>query len=281
VPDRRLLGILAMAAIISTALAFMLFQERVTERIEVLKNEWGISSLEGYRRLPFSEGEVPYLFSLLLRKDAGDLELRFGILRNSTFEADDEGWESLSEQDKAERILEIRELESAIDTISDDLKVRPLITETSVDMGGRMQDVLVLDYSAYLEPESPGDVFGTLTGLFAIMFDPEGNISQYYKGSWDFFESRLDTIQELMVQLNENLTRYANDQLIVPGEEPLSALHENRGRLAFKDLDADDRVFFSMSVNGAEVTGEEAILQLVQIRLEGDYFDTLANVLVR
>jgi hypothetical protein len=281
VPDRRLLGILAMAAIISTALAFILFQERVTERIEVLKNEWGISSLDGYRRLPFSEGEVPYLFSLLLRKDAGDLTIRFGILRNSTFEVDTEGWESLSDEEKAKRVLEINELESAIATISDDLKVRPWMQGTTVDLGGSMQEVLLLDYSPFIEPESPEEVFGTLTGLFAVMLGPEGNVSQYYRGYWDFFEDRLDSIQELTVQLNENLTRYANDQLIIPGEELLSTLHENRGRLTFKDLDADDRVFFSMSVNGAEVVGEEAILQLVQIRLEGNYVDTLANILVR
>jgi hypothetical protein len=281
VPDRRLLGILVMAAIISTALAFILFQESVTERIEILKNEWGISSLDGYRRLTFSEGEVPYFLSLLLRKDSGDLALRFGMLRNSTFEVDMESWESLSDEEKAKRIREIDELESSIATISDDLKIRPWMQTTTVDMGGRMQEVLVIDYSAYIESESPEEVFGTLRGLFAVMLGPEGNISQYYKGSWDFFEDRLNSIQELTVQLNEHLTRYANDQLIVPGEEPLSALHGNRGRLSFKNLDADDRIFFSMSVNGAEVVGNEAILQLVQIRLEGDYVDTLANVLVR
>lgn len=280
-PDRRLLGILAMAAIISTAMAFLLFEERVTDRLEILKNEWGLTSREGYRRLPTTEGDIPYLFSLLVRKDAGQLAIRFGILRNSTFEVDAEDWKSLTEEERAKRIYEISELERGIETISGDMKVNPWVGRTPVDMGGITKEMLIMDYSMYLEPEAPGEDFGALTGLFGVVFGEGGNVSQYYKGSWDFFEDRLDAVQELTIQLNENLTRYANDQLITPGEEPLSSLDENLGRFEFQDLREDDRVFFSMSVNGAEVAGEEAILQLVQIQLEGQVAELLGNVLLR
>jgi len=116
--------------------------------------------------------------------------------------------------------------------------------------------------------------------LFAVIFDGSGNISQFYSGYSEFFLARKSSIQDLVIQLNSNVTRYSPTVIQQAGAFSLDDLPD-LGTVRFRDLKKDDRLFFSMAVNGARVEGSETIMQIVQIRVDGEYEDPIINVLRR
>ena len=52
------------------------------------------------------------------------------------------------------------------------------------------------------------------------------------------------------------------------------------GVMRFRDLGKDDRVFVLLAVNPARIVGREAILQIIQVRLEGETMEPIVNLLI-
>ncbi len=279
--DRRLVGILAMAVTISTAVAFLLFTQETEEKIEIVKNYWQTPTIEGYARLPSSEAAVPYTLGLVARRPLEEVLVRFGILRNRTFTVNYTGWEDLSLRERANRVGDVSFIDSRARDVSESMDVEPIEEMGRIVVGEEEYMVLILDYNPYVEALADvGQSIG-LPYLFAFVLDDAGNFTQFYSGYWDFFQSRLASIIDLTIQLNENLTRYANEQNMAEGSLPLRDTSGMLGEVTFRDLGADDRIFVSYRVVGATVPGEEAFMQIVRLRVDGDYRKPLVNVLKR
>ncbi len=275
--DRRLLGTLAIAAIISSALVNLLFAEKVERTIEILKNDWDVPSAG---HLPMQERRFPYTLSMMIRRPVHDLVLKFAVLRNQTFVANYTGWQDLTMKEKALRMGRIRELDENVRNLSELVDLDVLQTEVDFDWEGERFKLLLLDYSPCLEGLAPPQAGMDISLVFALVFDGAGNLSQFYSGYPEFFLARKSSIQDLVIQLNDNATRYSPTVVDQPGCFSLDDLPA-LGTVRFRDLGKDDRLFFSMAVNGARVGGWEAIMQVVQIRLDGEYQDPIINILRR
>ncbi len=279
--DRRLVGILTMAAIASSSLSILLFARTAEEDIRMVKNHWDTLTLEGWRQLPLSERAVPYTLGLVARKPLGEVSIRFGVLRNQTFRANYTGWEDLTPKEKAVRIGNLAFLDSRAQDVSESMDVAPMEQWADVALRDRRARVLVLDYHPFLAAlADPGLVIG-LPCLFAFVFDDSGNISQFYSGYWDFFQARATSVLDLTIQLNDNATRYANQQNMVEGSLPLSMTTQMGGEVIFRDLRKDDRMFVTFRVNGGAVPGLEALMQIIRLQVDGEYLDPTVNILRR
>jgi len=159
--------------------------------------------------------------------------------------------------------------------------VGPIETWAEVTIAGRQARLLILDYDPLIAALADRRVAMDSPSLFAFIFDPSGNITQFYSGCWDFFVDRSQSILELTIQLNENVTTYANTQHMVEASLPLAETIPWAGEVAFTDLCKDDRVFITFRVNGGAVAGDQSVMQLVQLRVDGEYSEPVLNVLKR
>jgi hypothetical protein len=278
--DRRLLGILAIAAIIATAAVSFIFSERIERTVEVLRNDWQVPVLEGRQRLPREERRYPYTLSLVVRKPTRELLLKFGLLRNQTFDANYTGWDELTLKEKALTIQDVRDVDSKVEELAEIMDVELLEQRLSLEWDGVDYELLLLDYSSAVEALAPPMAAPTLPTLFAFLFDGSGNLSQYYSGHADFFTDRENSIEDLTVNLNENSTEYAVKIHDPSNTLPIKDL-PSFGNLRFQDLGKDDRISVVMAVNGARAGGAEAIMQIIRIRLDGEYQEPIINVLIR
>lgn len=275
--DRRLLGTLAIAAIVSSALVNLLFTEKVERTIEILKNDWDVPAAG---RLPIQEHRFPYTLSMIVRRPVHDLVLKFAVLRNQTFVANYTDWQNLTMKEKALRIKRVRDLDEKARSLSEVVDLEVLQAEVDFDWGNKRLKLLLLDYSPCLEGLAPPQAGMDIPVVFALIFDAAGNLSQFYAGYPEFFLDRMSSIQDLVIQLNDNATTYSPTVIDQPGSFSLDDLPA-LGTVRFRDLRKDDRLFFSMAVNGARVGGTEAIMQVVRIRLDGEYQDPIINILRR
>ncbi len=278
--DRRLLGTLIIAAIVSSALFNILFGERVERTIEILKNDWDVPSARGRLQLPPAEGRSPYTLSIMVRRPVTDLVLRFCVLRNRTFAVNYTDWQSLTVVEKALRVKQVRELDEKVRALSEVVDLEVVRKELEVGSEGETFKLLLMDYSSCLEGLAPPGAGSDLPLVFAFFFDGSGNITQFYSGFAEFFLAWKNSIQDVVIQLNDNATKYSSTPLRQSGVLPLDDLPA-LGTVRFRDLHKDDRIFFSMAVNGARVEGSQAIMQVVQVRLDGEYTDPLINILRR
>jgi hypothetical protein len=278
--DRRLLGTLAIAAIISSALVNLLFAEKVERSIEILKNTWDVPSVLGHMQLPIQERRYPYTLSMMVRRPVHDLVLKFGVLRNQTFVVNYTGWQNLTMMEKAVRLKRVGELDEKVRGLSELVDVEVLQKEVDFDWEGERFKLLLLDYSSCLKGLAPPQAGMDISLVFAVIFGGSGNISQFYSGYPEFFLARKSSIQDLVIQLNDNATRYSPTVIEQPGSFPLDDLPA-LGTVRFRDLGKDDRLFFSMAINGARVEGTGAIMQVVQMRVDGEYEDPIINILKR
>lgn len=279
--DRRLVGILAMAVAISTAVAILLFTEETEERIEIVKNYWQTPTVQGYPRLPISEAAIPYTLGLVARRPLEEVLVRFGILRNQTFEVNYTGWEDLGLRERAIRVGGLEFLDSRAQDTSESMEVEPIEETGRTQIGDEEYMVLILDYHPYMAALADAGYSIGVPYLFAFVIDDSGNFTQFYSGYWDFFQNRLTSIMEISIQLNENITRYANEQNMAEGSLPLGDTLDMLGEVTFSDLKPDDRIFVSYRVVGAPVPGEEAFMQIVRLRVDGRYQRPLVNILKR
>ena len=279
--DRRLVGILLMVLISSTSLSIAFLVRSPHEKIKLVKNYWETVTLEGWKQLPRIERPISYTLGLVARRRIGEVVARFGILRNQTLSANYTGWDKLTPRERAIRIGGLEFLDRRAADVERSMGVGPVETWTEVTIAGRQVRLFILDYDPLIAPLADRRVAMESPSLFAFVLDSTGNVTQFYSGCWDFFVDRSRSILELTVQLNENVTTYANKQYMVEGSDPLAETIPWAGEVVFKDLCKDDRVFITFGVNGGAVAGDQSVMQLVQLRVDGEYSEPVLNVLKR
>jgi len=116
--------------------------------------------------------------------------------------------------------------------------------------------------------------------VHAFLFDEEGSLRQYYRGFTDFFLERETTLLDLTVQLNRNITRYAQRASATVGTLPLERAPE-MGVLLFGDLRRDDRISIVVAIDPARVPRGPTLLQVVSVYVDGSYYTGFTNLLHR
>lgn len=273
--DRRLLGVILMALVVSSAAFVSLVGERVEEPIEVLKDEWNLPmGVDGFR-IPSEEGRYAYSLGVVLRDQIQRLELVFMCLENqsSSFpnlvNSSEPGlWDDFM------NLSQIGPLASTIDLYPyvEERSIRP---EVALEAGNIDYRGVIYDMTQTQISTAPGPVPRTLQAVHLLLRNEEGSTS-YYRGVRDFFVDRNRTIIDIMVQFNENLTRFAQ-RTSEQGESVPIEKAPAVGRLQFDDLRKDDQIFVSVAINPAMVPTRKSLLQLVLIFVDGEYHSALSH----
>lgn len=277
--DRRLLGIIIIALVISTA-AFVLFVgEKPEEPIEILKHGWNLPTVQSGYRIPNEEGRYAYSLGLVARKPIERLEIIFLCLENKT--------SLLPQTNRSQNIswsdlfLEIPELNSMISSMENYPHVRNRTIETEFEILGQGANYqgMVHDLTDPHRVIAPNPVARTLhTAHVFLKPKGEGGGFQYFRGSRDFFLHRNRSIIDITVQRNENLTRFSQRV----SEQGTSIRMEKAppvGELIFDGLEKEDQIFISFAINPAMVPTRKSMLHLVLIFTNGEYQTSLPSFL--
>ncbi|MBU7004171.1 MAG: hypothetical protein HXS50_01295, partial [Theionarchaea archaeon] len=149
--DRRLIGVLAIAAILSTALVSLLISEKIDRTMQILRNEWQVPISRGVKMLPGLEGRYSYSLNIVLRRPVHDLVLNFGILRNRSFTLNYTGWDELSNREKALSIDEVGRVEEKVRGLSKTVDLEIVELESTCEWNGTEYEMLLLDYTSSVE----------------------------------------------------------------------------------------------------------------------------------
>jgi hypothetical protein len=275
--DRRLLGVVLIALVVSSAAFFSFVGENVEEPIEILKDEWNLPmGVDGFR-IPGEEGRYAYSLGLVVRSPIRRLDLVFTCLENRSsslpelVNASELGlWEAFM------NLSQIGPLASTIDLYPyvEERVIRP---EVALEAGNFNYRGVVYDMTDPEVSTAPGPVPRTLQTVHLLMRNEEGPTS-YYRGVRDFFIDRNRTIIDIMVQFNENLTRFAQ-RTSEQGESVPIERAPDVGKLRFDDLRTDDQIFVSIAINPAMVPTRKSLLQLVMIFVDGEHHSALSHFL--
>jgi len=276
--SRELLAMLLMAAILSSAAVSLLFHEKVTDPVEILRHDWNLPVDRERLVIPTQEGRYAHTLSLMVRRPIGELQLRFSVLENQSLTAADQS--ARPPREKIRSVPEVGALITSIDGIAKSSPLKIWERQTEAVCNGEAYSAVIVDLTGAIEALSPPNKTRSMATVHAFLFDEEGSLRQYYRGFTDFFLERETTLLDLTVQLNRNITRYAQRASATVGTLPLERAPE-MGVLLFRDLKRDDRISIVVAIDPARVPRGPALLQVVSVYVDGSYYTDFTNLLHR
>jgi len=286
--DRRLVGIVAIAFIVSSAGFSVFVGERVEEPIEVIRNEWNTpTDSRGIYNLPKIEGRYTYSLGLVIRKPFEKLELFFATLKNSSFTlAGEEMPPSALPRERFGAIAELGDVASTIEDYAAPYLMRLEEQEFRVRVGAEEYGGFIVDLTGPILPVAPSAAQHGLPTVHAVLFDPNGTVVQYYRGFPDFFLARNESIIDLTIQRNQNVTKFSQ-RTTQQGTSLLMKDAPALGRLEFKDLRKEDQIFVTVAVNPADpdamyqtVPTRDALIHMVLVFIDGECYHVFASPMI-
>ena len=280
--DRRLVAIVVVALAISTAAFSFMVGEKVDEPIEILKEEWNLPSpYEDTYRLPSEEGRYAYGLGLVARKPIRQLEIIFlslenesSMLREIEFSADQDPWTAFLSMPDAGKMA------AAIDTYATATQARLVREEFELTRAESDYDTYLVDLTGPLLGTAPRGTTRSLRTVHALGRSAGGQYTQYFRGVRDFFLDRDRAIIDVSVQLNQNLTKYAQRTTTQGTAVPMDRAPEV-GQLVFDHLEKEDQIFVSFAINPAMISTRKSIAHIVLIFIDGEYYRSMSSVLYR
>ncbi len=260
--DRHLLVILAITGIMSTAVVSLLFHERVEGPIQVLRQDWNLPREGGRILIPEDEGRYAYTLAVVARRPVAEMVLGFALLENCTLEVTSARMNPANPTD----VPEFGAFLSAVGEYPE--KGNATSEPFSAQLDQMEAEVSIFDLTDAFSALAPPETLRELATVHAILQRPEGGSIDYFQGSKDFFLQRDSALVDLTIQINENVTKYAQRESTATGTVDLQKAPP-LGILRFTDLQKDDRVSVTIAFNPARVSGSESLLQVVTIHVDG------------
>jgi len=288
VVDRRLVGIVAIAFVLSSAGFSLFVGERVESPIEVIRNEWNLpTDSKGIYSMPKTEGRYTYSLGLVVRKPFEKLELLFATLKNSSFKmVGGEIPPSASARERFGAIVELGNMTSVIEGYAERYHMRLEEHEFRAKVGSREYEGFVVDLTWPIVPVAPAAVQHGLPTVHALLFDPNGTALQYYRGFPDFFLSRNESIIDLTIQRNQNVTKFSQ-RTTQQGTSLLMKDAPALGRLAFRDLRKEDQIFVTVAVNSADpdamyqaTPARDTMIHMILVFIDGECYDVFVSPII-
>lgn len=286
--DRRLVGIVGIAFVLSSAGFSLFVGERVETPIDVIRNEWNLpSDSRGIYSMPKIEGRYTYSLGLVVRKPFGKLELFFATLKNSSFRmAAGETSPSASPRERFGAIVELGNVTSVIEEYAEPSLMRLEEQEFRAKVGSREYEGLIVDLTGPIVPVAPAATQHGLPTVHAVLFDTNGTVLQYYRGFPDFFLSRNESIIDLTIQRNQNVTKFSQ-RTTQQGTSLLMKDAPALGRLVFRDLRKEDQIFVTVAVNPADpdamyqaMPARDTMIHVVLVFIDGECYDVFVSPII-
>ncbi len=292
--DRGLVGVIAIALVLSTLVTLFVIGERGGP-YSIVKSE--------YR----SAGRSRWLvgLTLLVKEPIGSLKLSYFCLIDRTDligEIDREG----TPEEVCRRIPNLKAYLEMAEQGGQDPEISSSPIEVPIWMD---EDVLVkkefdlhlFDFSKMVWQAVPKDLmcsterpkFGRghlwdYYSVFACLFDESGNLTRFYEGVADFYCNKVIIIEELTIQMNEEKSVYYGVTQEGEGKEGESVLYApDRGVICFEDINRNARmtVVYSLdssklpSITGLRSISMNSIVHFVKIGVNEGEPEYLVNIL--
>jgi hypothetical protein len=262
--DRRLLGMLGIAAIVSTLVSIEIYRQEGQAPVEVAVNgfpanlPWG-----GYARPRF-------VTDLVATMDLPDIVVEYSMLKR-VHPALAEPWGQVvrSGEDLAANVLLLVEVEAWLEAVrTRGLELRPKRREMAVKVNGTDAILHVVDYTEVFQAfgAGPGQLNTTDT-VWAFLVDGSGNVLTY-AGITDFFYDRLRMVYSLEISEPSGGESYASDTVppeLRDGKPPLDQAPAE-GTVYVREVSEGDRVHIVFDLIGERMSVHEGMLQLVLVR---------------
>jgi hypothetical protein len=286
--DKRLIGILAVAFILSSGAVSFIIGERVDEPIEILNDEWNIPrNSRGDLELPTIEGRYTYSFGLVVRKPIRRLELLFATVQNSSFEMMPNMSTGGPPTDLFYGIDEVGKMTSVIEDYASSSGARLEKLGFHLDTPAGEYEGLVVDLTDPIRPVAPDAAQSSLPTVHTALLNSTGHVSQYYRGFPDFYLNRERALIDITIQHNQNVTKFSQ-RTTQQGTSLLMGDAPPTGRLVFDDLRKEDQVFVTIAIDSSRPEllfvvnpAKEAAIHLALVFIDGEYYEGLATLFYR
>lgn len=261
--DRRLVGVIAVALVLSSVLSYFLFLQRAAEPITVIRN---VAPAQLVALLDFDETHR-FSLGLVARKKMQELTIQYsffsaaqirGLPEALSFEA----WEAnLSQLALQERFLE-------------ELGFEPEKVQGELAMDDLNQEYLLYDTGPAIRALTSWQLAGDATSSYILL--PAKTNATLMKGRMEFYYYRYE-LAKITITRGENETVYRalkRGEEFMPGERPISEAPVN-GRIRFENLKPDEPVSVMIELRGW--TGQGRCLSLIRLYVDGELERVLAN----
>ncbi len=262
--DRRLVGILAIAAILSTLVSIGIFQRKEEEPVRFAVNTFP-------ENLPWAGyGRPRFVADIVATTELPDLIVEYSILKRvRPVLADPWNQTSLPAENLASNILLLENTRAWIERCRrDGLEVSVKEREVPVRVNGSDAVLYVYDYTDVFKTFGlgPGQLNTTET-VWGLLVDASGNVSTY-AGIRDFFFDRLRIMHSLEVFDKTGKESYASKRMLpeLRGGRPGIDAAPAMGTLHRRGLSEGDRVHIFFDLMAERMFRHEGFIQLIVTR---------------
>ena len=274
--DRSLVGVIAIAIVLSTIITLFIIGERAKEDVTVLRNEFPT-------RLTTMEQKYAFVLSMIARKPLEDVTVKYNILSRVSREDLQYINPNRTTGDNAqETIMNIAKIKSLMD-MSKMLGVKPDEWNGTVEWKNASKtyhfDMYFYDFTNVLRATAPNNTILGLTTTYTVWLNQtNGSIFFYFQGVPDFFYNRNRTITDLTITHNTKSQQYrAVSEIEVAGEYQQIMKAPLYGTVSFENVEKDDRLFIIYSLKGTTIPGHKGMLQMIRIYRNGELQTVEAN----
>lgn len=264
--DRRFVGLLLMIGIASTAAGALIFARGPQSAYSLVENEYPIDP-RGRGYLPLTSGTARFQLGVLLNKPAGRLTISFATLVNTSYElsgVEPQTWGEMELRDKASHVALIGEILNLTEDYLGDIDCR--VEELDLVSGEDGYQLVLFDFSNSSIWSSRAE--GDLPLLHGVLFDGNGNISGYFRGS-PGFPGWPSAIQSISIKLNSNETKYApmRKDAQMEGTLPLDQAPRS-GMIQLEDLKRNDLLSIDLALDPGRM-GSAGLIVTLRIHMDG------------
>jgi hypothetical protein len=270
--DRRFIGVLLIAVVISTLIMSFVTIEKAKTGVEIIKNKYPPSIQTAVQK------RHSFVVNVIARKPFEEVKLKFAALRKMDPPFSDPSILNESDATLDEIAAEITPIKTCLSAG----KTSPVgfgreIIE--VDVNGSHFDALLYDFGEVVAAgQSLTDISFAPTS-YLLWRDDDGNLT-YYQGSTDFFLNRNESMESLVVSLNDNETTYRSAKGATGSMDiPTIAEAPRLGTVRYPKVEKDDRMYVMFAVNSLSVPAHEGMIQIIRVYGNGDMIAYEVNLI--
>lgn len=261
--DRRLLGVIGIAFVLSSVITLFIIGERAKEDVTIMRNMFPPELTE-------AEEDFDYVLSMIARKDMEDVTVRYSILTrvyNEDLEYVDP--EKRAGSTPRETMGNLRKMEALYGMVEALNVTIDTWNGTVIWRDGtekREFDMYMYDFTDLARATRSDSVVLETPTIFGVWMDrDDGSVFYFFEGISDYFYDREKTMVNLKITQGDRYTYYsgAGD---VEGAGELNIMESPMfGKVVFDGVEKDDRLLIMFSVEGRSIPGHPGMLQVIRI----------------
>ncbi len=247
-PDRRLIGLLAIVFIITTVITGITFNIKEPEYIQFLARFTPEIMQCGPRDTTY------HSFDFMVTKDLPDIVIRCGFLYKPPVPCMGSPWGKRGAEQK-------RIIEGFLETLQKDQSTTIYQTYEIEGKGGTLH---IIDFTEAMATLVGEDMIKNYDTIYALEEDENGNLS-FYRGVRDFFFNSDATITEIKYSRRGMTTIYRSEDAQAEGEEYPPISEAPIGKIRMQNLSSSEKIHFEISMGMQYMPCHNGVIRIVRV----------------